>query len=77
MRVDTLLSNIILVTFLVTIVMAVGSYVGYKLREGRRPTHEPDRRTVEPFFHRVSLDEYMSEDGARPTAPSPAMTPRE
>lgn len=58
MRVDTLLSNIILVTFLVTVVMAVGSYVGYKLREGRRPKVEPERRTRETFFHRVSLSEY-------------------
>jgi hypothetical protein len=61
MRVDTLLSNIILVTFLVTIVMALGSYVGYKLREGRRPVQDPERRSVEPFFHRVTLAEYTGE----------------
>jgi hypothetical protein len=77
MRVDTLLSNIILVTFLVTIVMAVGSYVGYKLREGRRPTHEPERRPVESFFHRVSLAEYTAEDGARMNLPSPGSRPDE
>jgi hypothetical protein len=37
MKLDSLLSTIILVSFLVTIIMAVGSYVAYKLREGRRP----------------------------------------
>ena len=33
MKLDALLSTIILVSFLVTIMMAVGSYVAYKLRE--------------------------------------------
>ena len=37
MKLDSLLSTIILVSFLVTIIMAVGSYIAYKLREGRRP----------------------------------------
>lgn len=37
MTIDTLLSTIILVAFLVTIVMAVGSYAAYKLREARAP----------------------------------------
>lgn len=37
MNLDTLLSTVILVTFIVTIVLAVGSYVAYKLRERRRP----------------------------------------
>jgi heme/copper-type cytochrome/quinol oxidase subunit 2 len=40
-RIDTLLSTIILVSFLVTIVMAIGSYAAYKLREARRPRAEP------------------------------------
>jgi hypothetical protein len=61
-RLDTLLSNIILVTFLVTVVMAVGSYAGYKLRERRRPRAEAERGTPEPFFHRVTLTEYTSGD---------------
>lgn len=58
MQLDTLLSTIILVTFLVTIIMAVGSYVAYKLREGRRPRIQapgPDGDSV--FFRRVSADE--------------------
>lgn len=37
MSINLLLSTIVLVSFLVTIVMAVGSYVAYKLREARRP----------------------------------------
>lgn len=41
MKLDALLSTIILVSFLVTIIMAVGSYVAYKLREARRPHSDP------------------------------------
>ncbi|MGH7482484.1 MAG: hypothetical protein ACRELV_10040 [Longimicrobiales bacterium] len=37
MALDALLSTIILVVFLVTIVIAIGSYAAYKLRERRRP----------------------------------------
>jgi hypothetical protein len=37
MKLDTLLSTIILVSFLVTILMAIASYAAYKLREERRP----------------------------------------
>ena len=37
MKLDSLLSTVILVSFLVTIIMAIGSYAAYKLREGRRP----------------------------------------
>jgi hypothetical protein len=58
MQLDTLLSTIILVTFLVTIIMAVGSYVAYKLREGRRPRVQSPRTDAESvFFRRVSADE--------------------
>jgi hypothetical protein len=57
MKLDALLSTIILVTFLITVIMAVGSYIAYKLRESRRP-----RAAVRPageavFFERVSADE--------------------
>lgn len=54
MRLDALLSTIILVSFLVTILMAVGSYVAYKLRETRRPRptpKAPDRES--PYFERI------------------------
>ena len=58
MRIDTLLSTIILVSFLVTILMAVGSYGAYKLREARRPRAEPPALSKEsPFFERVVADE--------------------
>jgi len=58
MSVDTLLSTIILVSFLVTIVMAVGSYVAYKLRENRRPKQPDWTVGVEsPYFERLSADE--------------------
>ena len=58
MRIDTLLSTIILVSFLVTILMAVGSYAAYKLREARRPRAEPPALSQEsPYFERVVADE--------------------
>jgi hypothetical protein len=46
MKLDALLSTIILVSFLVTIMMAVGSYVAYKLREARRPHPGPDHASL-------------------------------
>lgn len=57
MKLDTLLSTIILVSFLVTILMAIGSYVAYKLRERRRPTLEelgPGEESQ--FFERIPAD---------------------
>ncbi len=60
MTIDTLLSTIILVAFLVTIVMAVGSYVAYKLREARHPgaarigaAHLALAEGESPYFERV------------------------
>jgi len=58
MSINLLLSTIILVSFLVTIVMAVGSYVAYKLREARRPRIEiPTANGESPFFERVTADD--------------------
>ena len=58
MTINLLLSTIILVSFLVTVLMAVGSYVAYKLREGRRPRVDFVRPTGElVFFERVSADD--------------------
>lgn len=58
MRIDTLLSTIILVSFLVTILMAVGSYAAYKLREARRPRVEPAKPGEESrFFERILADD--------------------
>jgi hypothetical protein len=56
--VDTLLSTLLLVSFLVTIIMAIGSYVAYKLRENRRPKAEGWASTGEsPYFERVTADD--------------------
>ena len=58
MHIDTLLSTIILVSFLVTIVMAVGSYAAYKLRERRRPTVElPPANEESLYFERIRADD--------------------
>ena len=59
---DTLLSTIILVTFLVTIIMAVGSYVAYKLRESRRPVVEAPQPGEESLYYERILVE--GDDGA-------------
>ena len=64
MKLDSLLSTIILVTFLVTIIMAIGSYAAYKLREGRRPPAIRAHADGESaFFERV-----RAEDVARPAS---------
>lgn len=58
MSFTTLLSTVVLVSFLVTIVMAIGSYAAYKLRENRRPAL--DKMTAEgesPYFQRITADE--------------------
>ena len=62
---DTLLSTIILVTFLVTIIMAVGSYVAYKLRESRRPVADAPAASggESPFYERILADD--ADEGAR------------
>jgi hypothetical protein len=58
MRIDTLLSTIILVSFLVTILMAVGSYAAYKLREARRPHAEaPPPNDESLYFERVVVND--------------------
>jgi hypothetical protein len=61
MSFDTLLSTIILVSFLVTIIMAIGSYAAYKLRENRRPQPQLEGSDVESvFFERITADEPAS-----------------
>ena len=57
MRIDTLLSTIVLVSFLVTIVMAIGSYAAYKLRERRRPHAEPRATGELLYFERIHADD--------------------
>ena len=54
MDLRTFLATVIIVLFLVTIVMAIGSYGAYKLRERRRP--EADRMDAgdeSVFFERI------------------------
>lgn len=54
---DTLLSTIILVSFLVTIIMAIGSYAAYKIRESRRPRLDEGAPTGESqFYERILAD---------------------
>ncbi|MGH7476810.1 MAG: hypothetical protein ACRELD_11010 [Longimicrobiales bacterium] len=64
MTVDALLATIILVGFLVTIIMAIGSYVAYKLRETRRPRAE---QTIadggSPWFVRIPPEELERDRG--------------
>ena len=55
MDLGTLLSTILLVSFIVTIILAIGSYMAYKFRERRRP-REPVRGDGAPvYFERVDL----------------------
>lgn len=55
MALGTFLSTILLVSFIVTIILAVGSYMAYKFRERRRPRDAPRDRTEPPYFERVDL----------------------
>ena len=64
MTVDALLATIILVGFLVTIIMAIGSYFVYKLRESRRPHLEEETAPGESlFFQRIAADELGAAGG--------------
>ena len=54
MDLRTFLATVIIVLFLVTIVMAIGSYGAYKLRERRRPVADrADSADDSPFFERI------------------------
>ena len=54
-------ATVIIVLFLVTIVMAIGSYGAYKLRERRRPGRLPSAHTPGEsdglFFERIDASE--------------------
>ena len=64
MSFDSLLSTIILVSFLVTIIMAIGSYAAYKLRENRRPRPEELGSGMESaYFERITADDPASKWG--------------
>ena len=66
MGLDRLFSTIILVSFLVTVLMAVGSYGAYKLRESRRPRHV-ELPPGEPMLRRVTAEDW-EQDGDRAEA---------
>jgi hypothetical protein len=56
MTIDKLFSTIILIAFLVTIFLAMGSYAAYKWRESRRPRPADPAGSNEPlYFERVTL----------------------
>ena len=56
MDINMLLSTVVLVSFIVTIVLAVGSYLAFKGREHRRPDPEVAPRGGEQvFFERIFL----------------------
>jgi hypothetical protein len=56
MTIDKLFSTIILVAFLVTIFLAMGSYAAYRWRESRRPKLESQASSDEPvYFERITL----------------------
>ena len=62
MSANALLSTIILVAFIVTVVLAIGSYAAYKVREYRRPRPDTPAGGPEPvFFERIYFQ--------RPTGP--------
>lgn len=54
MSINALLSTVILVSFIVTIVLAVGSYMAYKIRErSRAPARYTSVEGAPIFFERV------------------------
>lgn len=56
MDVNVLLSTVVLVSFIVTIVLAIGSYLAFKGREHRRPEPELEPRRGEAvYFERIYL----------------------
>lgn len=61
MDLGTLLSTIILVSFIVTIILAVGSYMAYKFRERRRPREAVRDADASMYFERVDLTALASE----------------
>lgn len=52
MTVGTILALVIMISFLVTLILAVGSYTAYKLREARRPRPIFQSDSANQFFER-------------------------
>ena len=73
MATNALLSTIVLVAFIVTVVLAIGSYLAYKARERRRPRSEHLQGGGEPiFFERF----FPQRSDAAAAAPPPDAPPR-
>lgn len=64
MSVNVLLSTIILVSFIVTLVLAVGSYMAYKVRERRRPQAVASGTGELQFFERFYMRRAEPQAGA-------------
>ena len=68
MSANALLSTVILVSFIVTIVLAVGSYMAYKYRERRQPKTMREGSDDQPIFferffpQKVAVDEAVGAD---------------
>ena len=70
MDINMLLSTVVLVSFIVTIILAVGSYLVFKGRERRRPDQQLASRSGEPvFFERI----YMQARKVEASAPQSAV----
>jgi hypothetical protein len=66
MDINMLLSTVVLVSFIVTIVLAVGSYLAFKGREVRHPAPELASRSGEPlFFERIYLQPKGGQDATK------------
>lgn len=63
MSFTSLLSTVVLVSFLVTIIMAIGSYAAYKLRENRQPQILPvPADTESAYFERITAEELSASE---------------
>jgi hypothetical protein len=68
--IGTLLSTIVLVSFIVTIILAVGSYMAYKFRERRRPRDVARAGDAPLYFERFYLPgTALKPDGEAVAAP--------
>ena len=74
MSVNALLSTVVLVSFIVTVVLAVGSYMAYKMRERQRAPSNRAAADGEPvFFERVfpgAVTPVSTAGGAADAAPA-------
>ena len=52
-NINTIMSTVIMVSFIVTIVLAIGSYWAYKLRERRKPKGVRAEDEAPVFFERI------------------------